>query len=59
MTFVDIVLIVGLVVLVLSIPFLLKHRTELEKKGFEVKRFLIQTVIVIFAIILALFVLGD
>jgi uncharacterized membrane-anchored protein len=58
MTFIDIVLIAGLVVLVLSIPFLLKHQTELEEKGFEVKRFLIQTVIIIVWLVLLLFVLG-
>ena len=58
MTFIDIILIVGLVVLLLSIPFLLEHRAELNEKGFEVKRFLIQTVIIIVWLVLLLFVLG-
>ena len=58
MTFVDIVLIVGLVVLVLSIPYLLQRRTELEEKGFEVRWFLIQTIVIVVWLVLLLFVLG-
>jgi len=58
MTFIDLFLLIGLLVMIGSIPYFLSYRKELEEKGFEVNQFLIRTVVVIIAIILALFVFG-
>jgi hypothetical protein len=57
MSIVDLILVAGLVMFVVSIPFYLKNRTTLEEKGFPVKQILIDSAIAIFLIILLLFVI--
>lgn len=51
------VLIAGLAVFIVSIPFFIKNREQLEERGFQVKQILINCVIGIILLVILLIVL--